>query len=177
MVATAQNTMPQTMTLEEYLSLSFPDSEREPEFVRDHLEEKPMPDDTHSAIQFRLARLLGNASERLGREIHGRPERRVRLKNSVRVPDLLIYSDCPGPSLVTAPPLAVFEILSPGEDFAGLAGKLSEYLEWGAQYVFAIEPRGGLLHRFGRKGFEGIDVIEIPELDFQATINDLLPRA
>jgi Uma2 family endonuclease len=164
------------MTMEEYLSLPFPDLEREPEFVRDHLEEKLIPDDDHAAIQSYLANLLVHASTTTGKRIYVRSELRVRLANSVRLPDLVAYLESPRQpaNALSLPPYAVFEITSPEEKFESLFEKLNEYVAWGAQHIFVIEPRLRQTFRYSSTGLDRIDAIVLPEIAFNATIADLV---
>lgn len=166
------------MTLEEYLSLSFPDSATEPEFVRDHLEERPVPDDTHAAVQSYLAFLTNEAAKKAGIRIFGRSERRVRIQTSVRLPDYLIYLESPQSSgLVTKAPYAAFEIASPDDRLPAMLEKLNEYLDWGVQHVFLIEPHDRKIYRFSREGLLLIDTIELSEISLRASIDDLLQGA
>ncbi len=176
MVAQVEVTNAQTMTLEEYLTMSFPDSETEPEFVRDHLEEKAMPDDTHSAVQSYLGHLALDAARKIGRKIYVRTELRVRMKATVRLPDLVIYLDSSPnkPGLITQPPFAAFEISSPDQKLTSMLDKLEEYREWGVPNIFFVATPHRQLYRFTAKGLLIIDAIELPEIGLRATITDIM---
>ncbi len=179
MIANVEVTTEQTISLEEYLSMSFPDSHTEPEFVRDHLEEKAIPDTFHSEVQATAILLVREASDRSGRRAITRPELRARIGSiAVRVPDLMVYLDAPpprGPRLVTSPPLAIIEITSPEDLLEKMLARLGDYMAWGAPYVFLVEPRFRQLYRYTPKGLQPVDAIELPEFGFRASIDDLLP--
>jgi len=166
----------QTMTLEEYLSLPLPDDRPEPEFVRDHLEERAMPDDAHAAVQNYLCYLALEAAKKSGSRVFTRTELRVKLSDSViRVPDVLLYLKSPHkPGLITEPALAAFEIISPDDRWATLAEKVDEYVAWGAPYVFLIDPRLQRIYRCAAGSLQVTEVIEIPEIGLRATMTDLL---
>lgn len=167
------------MTLEEYLSLSFPDSATEPEFVRDHLEERPVPGSCHSEIQSSLIVLVSKCAEKAGRKAFSRPELRVKTgPASVRVPDLLIYLDAPPPRtdrIIEQTPAVAIEIVSPGDPLERILDRLGEYFDWGVAYVYLIEARFRQMYRYTRRGLELVDAIEIPEIQLSATLEDILP--
>src|SRR5688572_15322417 len=92
---------------EQYLATHY---EREPEYVRGELKEKPMPDRIHGHIQAMLIVLFRAAAKHLSAEA----EVRCRLAPDVyRLPDIALFSKAePFVRVPVTPPLAVIEVVS-----------------------------------------------------------------
>src|SRR5262245_7964225 len=105
---------------EEYLKTYFP--EREPEYVRGELKEKPLPDIVHGLIQMKLGALLAPLST------HGLvPASEVRCRVSAevfRLPDVALFAAGPFEKIPSVPPLMVAEIVSEDEKRTELISKL-----------------------------------------------------
>jgi Uma2 family endonuclease len=66
-----------------------------------------------------------------------------------RVPDVTILSrKAPREQIITRPPLAVFEILSPEDTMARMLEKLGDYERMGIAAIWVIEPTKQAYYRF-----------------------------
>jgi Uma2 family endonuclease len=70
------------------------------------------------------------------------PEQRVRLgPRKVRVPDICVMrSDTPKEQVITHPPLICIEILSPKDTLRKMRLRVDDYLDFGAEHVWIIDP-------------------------------------
>ncbi len=139
----------ETLTLDQFLTLE--DTEPASEYVCGEAIQKPMPNESHGAIQLGLGAmiLLILGRVHLGRVrsewrcIFGPPDGERAL-----VPDLVYASDETyrrgdlGSSgfLQTAPDLIV-EVMSPGQSANRFAEQLQFYLRNGVRLVWVIDPR------------------------------------
>jgi len=64
----------------------------------------------------------------------------VEMPNSIRVPDIMVFTDWPlqSPVLTKAPLIAV-EVLSPGTRLKDLSAKATEYAEFGVQQYWVVD--------------------------------------
>jgi len=133
------------MSVEEYLRSSF---EPDAEFVDGVIEERTMGEDEHSAWQ---AAIVGFFVPR-AREwnIRVRPELRTRAgERCYRIPDVAILdANLPRAPIAAAPPLAVFEILSPEDRIARLLIRLEDFESMGVQAIYVIDPADNSLLRY-----------------------------
>lgn len=118
---------------EQYLATHY---EREPEYVRGEIRQKPTPDRIHSWIAGLLIGLLRNASRRISAEA----EVRCRLAPDVyRLPDIALFSKAePFVRLPVTPPLAVIEVVSEDEKHVELLEKLRDYENWGVPLIWVV---------------------------------------
>lgn len=127
------------VTAEEYLRSSFdPDAE----YVEGRIEERNVGENDHSAWQdailawFRLQRKSGN--------IRVRPELRVQVAaDCFLVPDVtLLDRNRPIEQIVTHPPIAVIEVLSPEDSLKRMMKKCERYERMGIGTILVIDPDG-----------------------------------
>ncbi len=134
------------MSEEEYLkTTSF---EPDAEYIDGVIEERPMGEDQHSAWQ---AAIVGFFVPRAKEwNIRVRPELRARTgERRYRIPDIaLIDAALPYAPVATAPPLVVFEILSPEDRIARLLVRLADFESMGVQGIYVIDPEDGALLRY-----------------------------
>ena len=160
------------MSVEEYLKTSF---EPDAEYVDGVIEERPMEEDQHSAWQ---AAIVGFFVPR-AREwnIRVRPELRSKTgERRYRIPDIaLIDAGLPYAPIATAPPLVIFEILSPQDRIARLLVRLADFEAMGVQGIYVVDPEDGSLLRYKNGKLEIDNTVDllgkaIPKQD----ITDLL---
>jgi Uma2 family endonuclease len=155
---------------EEYLKTYFP--EREPEYVRGELKEKPLPDIIHGLLQIKLGALLS----RLGS--HGvvpASEVRCRVGPDVyRLPDLALFSAGPFEKIPSAPPLMVAEIVSEDEKRTELIAKLRDYAAWGVPNIWIVDPWSRRLAVWQNDREIPVDVLSIPEYGFEVRLDQLI---
>jgi Uma2 family endonuclease len=137
MAATAQ---PTHVPLEVYLSTSY---EPDAEYVNGAIEERPMGEFDHSSWQHALE--LWFAQHAREWSIRVRPELRVQVaEGNFRVPDVTVLDrNQPIEQVITRPPLAVFEILSPEDTVNRLLEKLADYEQMGIPTILVVDPKNG----------------------------------
>src|SRR5581483_9348187 len=106
---------PQRVSLDRYLHCS--DWEPDAEFVNGEIEERPMGEYDHAAWQAAIQRWFWMHEKEWNVEAIG--ELRVQVGPAqFRVPDVTVLDrSLPVQQIVTVPPVAVFEILSPEDRF------------------------------------------------------------
>jgi Uma2 family endonuclease len=123
--------------LEVYLTTMF---EPDAEYVDGHIEERPMGQYDHASWQQAIQ--LWFARYSLEWNIRVRPELRIQTtKTNYRVADVVVFDrDNPIEQVLTLPPIAVFEVMSPEDRVPRMMKKLKEYAAMGIPTVMLIEP-------------------------------------
>jgi Uma2 family endonuclease len=128
------------ISADQYLHTSF---EHDAEFVEGRIVERPLPTWEHSSVQEYLLEAFREAPRVLG--FMARPELRVQTRRDrFRVPDITVVTEKPagplGRRIITEPPFLCIEILSPEDAAAETLSKVAEYLAFGVQWVWVIDP-------------------------------------
>ena len=128
------------VSAEQYLHTSF---EHDAEFVEGRIVERAVPTWEHAFLQTFLVRELWATDRRL--QCFTVTEQRVQTQpGRFRVPDVCVVSEKPGgPTgrrIVTRPPHLCVEILSPEDAPVETAEKVKEYLDFGVEWVWVIDP-------------------------------------
>jgi Uma2 family endonuclease len=136
MAASAQVTY---TPVEVYLSSSY---EPDAEYVGGVIEERPKGEYDHSSWQHAIEYWFAEHAKDWG--IRVRPELRVQVtEGNFRVPDVTILDrNLPIEQVITHPPIAVFEILSPEDTLSRMMTKLGEYEQMGIQTILILDPNG-----------------------------------
>jgi Uma2 family endonuclease len=124
------------ISLQEYLSTIYhPDRE----YIDGELLERNLGEWDHARPQTLLAKFLGDREKEWG--ILVVVEQRVQVKPTrFRVPDISVLTG-PAPSgIVRTPPFLCIEVLSPEDRVKQVQSKIDDYLEFGVQYVWLIDP-------------------------------------
>ncbi|MFP5276772.1 MAG: Uma2 family endonuclease [Acidobacteriota bacterium] len=129
--------------VEEYLATSYsPDCEYEDGIVV----ERNVGEIEHSFLQVLLGTLFTINSEAW--RVYGLPEQRVQISAArFFVPDLCVVPLGQWEKIVTTPPLIVLEILSPEDTIRRAEEKAQEYLRFGVQHVWVIDPYARVTYR------------------------------
>ncbi len=136
-----------SITAEQYLHTSF---EHDAEFVEGRIVQRPMPTWEHARVQGFLIRQFWPLED--SNRLYAVPEQRVQTRPArFRVPDVCLVekpSGSFGRRIVTAPPYLCVEILSPEDTMTETLEKVYEYLEFGVEWVWVIDPasRTGQIH-------------------------------
>ncbi len=148
MAATAQLTQ---VPLDVYLRTSY---EPDAEFVDGVIEERPMGEWNHANWQAAILEFF--RSHRQEWNIRAGAELRVQVSSgNFRVPDVAILDrNLPIEQIITHPPIAVFEILSPQDTVTRTLTKLGDYERMGIQTILVLDPTGK--HRLYRDGTLGL---------------------
>ena len=136
MTATAQITH---VPVEVYLRSSY---EPDADYVDGVIEERPTGEFDHSSWQHAIE--VWYAQHAKGWGIRVRPELRVQVsRGNFRVPDVTILDrTLPVEQVITHPPIAVFEVLSPEDTLTRMMTKLADYERMGIQTILVLDPNG-----------------------------------
>jgi Uma2 family endonuclease len=128
-----------------YLHSSY---EPDAEYVDGHIEERPAGEYDHASWQHSIALLFSQNAKQWN--IRVRPQLRVQVvKTRFRVPDVTVLDrERAIEQIITHPPVAAFEVLSPEDTHARLMRKLSDYEAMGIPQIWVIDPQAVLFRRY-----------------------------
>jgi Uma2 family endonuclease len=160
------------ISVEEYLSTVY---EHDCEYVDGVIEERDLGEFEHAFLQAILIGIFLKNREEW--RILPLPEQRVQTqRDHFRVPDVTILRvGAPREQIITHPPLLVIEIQSP-EDTLRTVAKAAEYLAFGIEHVWVIDPAARVAYRGTADGLELVRTGEltIPESPIRIVLADLL---
>lgn len=130
---------PQPTPLEVYLHSSF---EPDAEYVDGVIEERPMGEWNHADWQAAILEFF--RTRRTDWNIRAAAEVRVQVTpERFRVPDVTVLDrNLPVEQIITHPPIAVFEILSPEDTVNRMLTKLADYERMGVRTILLLDPAG-----------------------------------
>lgn len=145
----AASPQPNRVPLEVYLGTSW---EPDAEYVDGVIEERPIGEWSHADWQAAVVEYF--RKHRTDWNIRVAPELRVQVSSSnFRVPDVTVLDRSqPVGQIITRPPVAVIEILSPEDSLPRMLKKLREYVEMGIQTILVLNPGGDEHYRFSAFG-------------------------
>jgi Uma2 family endonuclease len=123
--------------VEEYLRTTYdPDCD----YVDGEVLERNLGERDHSTLQAELIFYL--MTRRKTWNIFVVPEQRVQVSPTrFRVPDICVYlGEGPKDQIFRTPPFICIEILSPEDRWDRMQKKIDDYLRFGVQYVWVINP-------------------------------------
>jgi Uma2 family endonuclease len=143
------------------------------EYVAGVVEARPVGEYDHATWQIILAQYFFAREKELG--IISRPELRVQTgPDNFRVPDVTLLSrTAPREQIITFPPLAVFEILSPEDSMTRILDKLADYEQMGIDAIWVIEPKKRLFYRFLGGQLTPGTVFELPGCNFSVAFSEI----
>jgi Uma2 family endonuclease len=95
-----------------------------------------------------------------------------------RVPDVTLLSrSAPREQIITHPPLAVFEILSPEDTMTRTLEKLDDYERMGIGAIWVIEPKKQLYYRYREGQLTPGTVFELPGSRFTVPLAEIAALA
>lgn len=153
-----------------YLRSAF---EPDAEFVDGEVRERPMGtydhNDWHQAIQ---RWFVEHAKEWNIRSIQ---EQRMRVKaGRYRIPDVSVLDRAnPKEQVVTAAPIAVFEILSPEDRVQDLNEKLDDYAAMGIPHIWVIDPKTGIFQRYAGGSLMMLERFEYSERGMMFDLSEI----
>jgi len=153
----------QPVSVEQYLSMVF---EHDCEYVDGVIEERDLGEFEHAFLQGVLTALFHNHSAEWG--VICLPEQRVQTQpDRFRVPDVTILrAGAPRERILTHPPLLAIEIQSPEDTLRRTAAKAAEYLAFGIEHVWIVDPAA----RVGYRGTDaGLELVRSGELTIPET--------
>ncbi len=125
--------------LEVYLSSSW---EPDAEYVNGAIEERPMGEWSHADWQAAILEFF--RTRRHEWNIRAAAELRVQVApGNFRVPDVTVLDrNLPVEQIITRPPIAAIEILSPEDSLSRMLIKLREYELMGIKTILVLDPNG-----------------------------------
>ena len=138
------------MTEREYLTGDF---EVDCDYVDGRIEERNVGELDHSKWQ--LALILWFAQHKREWGLSALPELRLKVaERRYRVPDVCVFAADrqPTEAVLSAPPLVVFEILSPDDRFSRVQVRLSDFERMGVKNIFVLQSDTEFF-RFENGGF------------------------
>ena len=160
------------VSVEQYLSTVF---EHDCEYVDGVIEERDLGEFEHAFLQGVLAAIFNNHRSEWG--VICLPEQRVQTqRDHFRVPGITILrTGLPRERILTHPPLLVIEIQSPEDTLRRTAAKAIEYLAFGIEHVWVIDPNARVGYRDTAGGLElaRSGELSIPETPIRIVLGDL----
>jgi Uma2 family endonuclease len=107
----------------------------------------------HSILQAAIVAWFWNHQDEWGIEV--RPEQRIQVsKLRFRVPDIsLIAKDRSRQPILTSPPLVCIEILSKDDSLRSMRERVNDYLDFGTEHVWILDPATREAFVCSRMGF------------------------
>jgi Uma2 family endonuclease len=126
-----------SISVSEYLRSSYtPDRD----FVDGRVEERNVGEHDHAAVQAALILWFGQRQSEWNIEVL--PEQRMRISSTkYRVPDVCLLSlEDPVEQILTRPPLACIEILSPEDTLRRMQERVDDYRDFGVTNIWVLDP-------------------------------------
>ena len=142
----------------EYLTTSYrPDCE----YIDGELQERNLGEKDHAIIQRELSLLFRMNRATWGVEVF--QELRMQISSSrFRVPDIaVVKSDVRFERWLKEPPLLIVEVLSPEDTLRKTRERVEDYLGFGVQHVWIIDPARREAYRCTHTGFQQPEQAEI----------------
>ncbi len=152
------------MTKEEYLRGCF---EPDVDYVDGRIEDRNVGEICHGRWQDAL--LAWFRSNQKAWNLRALPEVRVQVTSeNYRVPDVtVVTTDKLNGTMVTEPPAAVIEVISPEDRYPRIFRKLRDYEAMGVKNIFVIDPQNESFSVFSKGRLREAEPIEFIALDDQ----------
>jgi Uma2 family endonuclease len=161
-----------SISIEEYLGSSF---EYDCEFVDGTIVERTGGEFDHSFLTAALGARLFNQCRDSG--LVGLISVRVQTAlRYIRVPDLAVLrAGAPRERVLTTPPLLVVEIQSPEDTLRRTSIKSAEYLAFGIEHVWVIDPDARVAYRGTANGLELVrdGELSIPGTSIRVSVQEI----
>jgi Uma2 family endonuclease len=163
------------ISVEEYLSTGY---EPDCEYDDGVIVERNLGEFEHSFLQTILAAIFTNNMDPWG--VFGLTEQRIQIKASkFLIPDLCVLRlDAPAEDILTHPPLIAIEIMSPEDNIRRVARKAAEYILFGVEYVWIIDPQARVAYRGTATALERISdgELSVPGTSILIRIGELFEK-
>ena len=165
----------QLVSVEEYLSSGYkPDCEYEDGVIV----ERNLGEFEHSFLQVLLGTIFTNNMDKWG--VFGLTEHRVQIgPRKFFVPDVCVLRvGASAEDILTKPPFIVLEIMSPEDTMRRAAKKAADYLQFGVEHVWVIDPSARLAYRGVASGLERVPNCElaVPETSIAIRATELFEK-
>jgi Uma2 family endonuclease len=163
------------VSVEEYLSTGY---EPDCEYDEGVIVERNLGEFEHSFLQTILAALFTNNMDGWG--VFGLTEQRVQISpRKFLVPDVCVLRvGSLAEDILTYPPLIAIEIMSPEDTIRRAAKKAVEYLQFGIEYVWVIDPHARVAYHGAVSGLELVPSGEltVPQTPILIRISELFEK-
>lgn len=161
--------------VEEYLRTSYdPDCEYDDGVVV----ERNLGEIEHAFLQSLLATLFTTRADEW--HVLGLTEQRVQIQpKRFLVPDVCVLRPgAPWEKIITHPPLIAIEILSPEDTIRAAEKKAAEYLEFGVEHVWVIDPYARVAYRAVSGGLERVasGELTVPGTAIEVRMSELFEK-
>jgi Uma2 family endonuclease len=161
--------------VEEYLSTVY---EPDCEYDEGVVVERNLGEFEHAFLQAFFVTAVNFNMDSWG--VFGVTEQRVQIHPTrFLVPDVCVLPlDAPKEEILTRPPLIVVEILSPEDTIRRAAKKAGDYLTFGIQHVWVIDPHARVAYRGTANGLELLPggVFTIPGTAIRVSTSELFEK-
>jgi Uma2 family endonuclease len=130
--------------------------EPDADYVDGEIEQRPMGEYDHSTWQQAIERWFLQHLQAWN--IRVRLELRVQVAPTrFRVPDVVVFDRSqPVEQILTRPPIAVFEVLSPEDRMARMLIKLEDYARMGIRTIRVVDPHTAKIYRYERGALQPV---------------------
>jgi len=161
------------VSVSEYLKTIYrPDCD----FVDGKIEERNVGEHDHAALQAALILWFGQRQQEWNIEVL--PEQRIQISSSrFRVPDVCLVSlDQPVEQILTRPPLACIEILSPEDTMRRMQERIEDYRSFGVENIWILDPGTRRGYNCRPSGLLEATHFEISNTPIQLVLADVFAR-
>ena len=162
-----------SISVSEYLSNCYsPDCD----FVDGRVEERNVGEHDHAAVQAALILWFGQRQGEWNIEVL--PEQRIRVSpTKFRVPDICLVSlDEPVEQILTKPPLACIEILSPEDTLRRMQERIDDYRTFGVANIWVLDPATKRGYDCRVSGFLDATEFAIPNTPIRLVLSELFAK-
>jgi Uma2 family endonuclease len=163
---------PVRVSVEEYLASSYrPDCD----YIDGEVQERKLGEKEHAAIQAALIFLFGLNRKAWNIEVY--PELRVQVSaNNFRVPDITVTrAGLEWERILKTPALLFIEILSPEDTLSKIRRRVDDYLRFGTEHVWVIDPELRKAYVCSATGFQEPEggALTIPGTPIRVVLSEL----
>jgi Uma2 family endonuclease len=158
------------ISVDQYLHTVY---EPDCDYVDGEIEERALGEYDHATWQAILIAFFTMRQSEWG--IKARPELRIQVASQrFRVPDVCLLSrETPTEQVITHPPLAVFEILSPEDRMIRVTDRLADYESMGVGAIWLIDPRQPTYYRYASGQLTPASVFYLPGTGHKVEMSEI----
>lgn len=161
------------VSVSEYLKNNYrPDCD----YVDGKLEQRNVGEHDHAALQAGLILWFGQRQQEWNIEVL--PEQRMQISATrFRVPDVCLVSlDQPVEQILTMPPLACIEILSPEDTMRRMQERIEDYRKFGVPNIWILDPGTQKAYDCSSAGWLETTEFQITGTPIRLILSDLFAR-
>ncbi len=158
------------VSLDEYLRTEY---EPDCDYVDGELEERNVGEKEHSIVQAFFIKWLAKFEEQWKLEVC--PEIRLRISPTrVRIADLAVLPlNAPFEAVLTRPPVAIIEVLSPEDRVSRYQQRLDDYRAMGVANIWVIDPMRRKAFDCSQGGWQPVDKLLIANSPLEIPLDPL----